>query len=98
MAGQVLDDVIHGTLEAIEASRRLAGIGVNSTRKNVVLVAESAAHPKQLVSISLPQALEARRQRRRREGPGHGHQDDGSCATCLAKSLSDHLQRPASTP
>ena len=91
LSGQVLEDVIHGTLEASEASRRLAGIGVNSTRKNVVLLAESAAHPKQLVSSSVPRPLE------------HGVtavvgkdliivvQDDGSGASVLAKSLSDHL-------
>ncbi len=74
MAGQVLDDVIHGTLESIEAARRLAGVGINSTRKNVVLVAESTAHHKQLISISLPPGAGSRRQRRRREGPGHCHQ------------------------
>ncbi|WP_427172205.1 PucR family transcriptional regulator [Arthrobacter sp. 92] len=91
LSGQVLEDVIHGTLDMSEASRRLAGIGINSTRKNVVLLAESAAHPKQLVSSSIPRPLE------------HGVsavvgkdlvvvvQDDGGGASALAKSLSDHL-------
>jgi len=91
LSGQVFEDVIHGTLEASEASRRLAGIGVNSTRKNVVLLAESAAHTRQLVSSSVPRPLE------------HGVtavvgkdliivvQDDGSGASALAKSLGDHL-------
>jgi purine catabolism regulator len=91
LSGQVLEDVIHGTLDTSEASRRLAGIGINSTRKNVVLLAESAAHPKQLVSSSMPRPLE------------HGVsaavgkdlvvvvQDDGGGASALAKSLSDHL-------
>ena len=37
---------------------RLAGIGVNSTRRNVVLLGESAAHAKQLGTSSLPQPLE----------------------------------------
>ena len=57
LAGQVLEDVIHGTLDATEAARRLAGIGVDSTRKNVVLLAESSPHAKQLGSSSLPQPL-----------------------------------------
>ncbi|WP_028272774.1 PucR family transcriptional regulator [Arthrobacter sp. UNC362MFTsu5.1] len=91
LSGQVLEDVIHGTLESSEAARRLAGIGINSTRKSVVILAESAAHPKQLVSSSMPRPLE------------HGVtavvgkdlivvvQDDGSGAAALAKHLSDHL-------
>ncbi|YCH07844.1 PucR family transcriptional regulator [Arthrobacter sp. alpha11c] len=92
MAGQVLDDVIHGTLETIEAARRLAGVGINSTRKNVVLVAESTAHHKQLVSISLPQALEAGVSAVVGKDLVTVITDDGSSATALAKSLSDHLQ------
>ena len=72
LAGQVLEDVIHGTLEPSEATRRLAGIGVNSTRRNVVLLAESAAHFKQLGTSSLPQPLEKSVERRRRQGPGGG--------------------------
>lgn len=91
LSGQVLEDVIHGTLESSEAARRLAGIGINSTRKSVVILAESAAHPKQLVSSSMPRPLE------------HGVtavvgkdlivvvQEDGSGAAALAKHLSDHL-------
>lgn len=91
LAGQVLDDVIHGTLEASEATRRLAGVGINSTRKNVVLLAESAAHQKQLGSSSLPQPLAAA------VGSVVGKDlvvvvaDDGSGASALARSLSDHL-------
>ena len=50
LCGQVLEDVIHGALETSEAQRRLAGVGLNSTRKNVVLLAVSAAHHKALVS------------------------------------------------
>jgi purine catabolism regulator len=92
MAGQVLDDVIHGTLETIEAARRLAGVGINSTRKNVVLVAESTAHHKQLVSISLPQALEGGVSAVVGKDLVTVVSDDGSSATALAKSLSDHLQ------
>ena len=91
LAGQVLDDVIHGTLEASEATRRLAGVGINSTRKNVVLLAESAAHQNQLGSSSLPQPLAAA------VGSVVGKDlvvvvaDDGSGASALARSLSDHL-------
>src|SRR6476620_3641150 len=48
LCGQVLEDVIHGALETSEAQRRLAGVGVNSTRRNVVLLAVSAAHSKAL--------------------------------------------------
>src|SRR6476661_5060161 len=91
LAGQVLEDVIHGTLEPSEATRRLAGVGINSTRKNVVLLAESAAHQKQLGSSSLPQPLAAA------VGSVVGKDlvvvvaDDGSGASALARSLSDHL-------
>ena len=91
LAGQVLEDVIHGTLDSSEATRRLAGIGINSTRKNVVLLAESAAHAKQLGSTSLPQPLAAA------VGAVVGKDlivvvpDDGSGASGLARGLSDHL-------
>ena len=91
LAGQVLDDVIHGTLEASEATRRLAGVGIDSSRKNVVLLAESTAHQKQLGSSSLPQPLAAA------VGSVVGKDlvvvvaDDGSGASALARSLSDHL-------
>ncbi|SDK67769.1 PucR family transcriptional regulator [Arthrobacter sp. ok362] len=91
LAGQVLDDVIHGTLEASEATRRLAGVGINSTRKNVVLLAESAAHQKQLGSSSLPQPLEAAVSAVVGKDLVVVMPDDGSGASALARSLSDHL-------
>ncbi|MDD1476700.1 PucR family transcriptional regulator [Arthrobacter sp. H16F315] len=91
LAGQVLEDVIHGTLEASEATRRLAGIGVNSTRRNVVLLAESAAHPKQLVTSSLPQPLEGSVSAVVGKDLVAVVPDDGSGAGALARSLSDHL-------
>ncbi|MCX6498991.1 MAG: PucR family transcriptional regulator ligand-binding domain-containing protein [Arthrobacter sp.] len=91
LAGQVLEDVIHGTLEPTEATRRLAGIGVNSTRKNVVLLAESAAHAAQLASSSLPQPLRtAVTAVVGRDLVAVVH-DDGSGAAALARGLSDHL-------
>ncbi|MDF9751204.1 PucR family transcriptional regulator [Arthrobacter sp. ES3-54] len=91
LAGQVLDDVIHGTLEASEATRRLAGVGINSTRKNVVLLAESAAHQKQLGSSSLPQPLEAAVSAVVGKDLVVVTPDDGSGASASARSLSDHL-------
>jgi purine catabolism regulator len=91
LSGQVLEDVIHGTLDPSEASRRLAGIGVNSTRKNVVLLAESAAHPKQLTSSSLPRELENGITAVVGKDLITVIQDDGSRSSVLAKSLSDHL-------
>ncbi|MFF2245323.1 PucR family transcriptional regulator [Arthrobacter sp. NPDC058130] len=91
LAGQVLDDVIHGTLESSEATRRLAGVGINSTRKNVVLLAESAAHQKQLGSSSLPQPLETAVSAVVGKDLVVVMPDDGSGASTLARSLSDHL-------
>ena len=91
LAGQVLEDVIHGTLETSEATRRLAGVGINSTRKNVVLLAESAAHHKQLVSSSLPQPLEAAVSAVVGKDLVVVMPDDGSGASARARSLSDHL-------
>lgn len=91
LSGQVLEDVIHGTLEPSEASRRLAGIGVNSTRKNVVLLAESAAHQKQLVSSSLPPELEQGVTAVVGKDLITVVLDDGSGSGALAKRLSDHL-------
>ncbi|MGY3319950.1 PucR family transcriptional regulator [Arthrobacter sp. TE12232] len=91
LAGQVLEDVIHGTLETSEATRRLAGIGINSTRKNVVLLAESAAHNKQLGSSSLPQPLEAAVSAVVGKDLVVVMPDDGSGASALARRLSDHL-------
>ena len=91
LAGQVLEDVIHGTLEPSEANRRLAGVGINSTRKNVVLLAESAADHQQLQASSLPQPLE------HAVSAVVGNclvavvPDDGSGAGALARALSDHL-------
>ncbi len=91
LAGQVLEDVIHGTLETSEATRRLAGVGINSTRKNVVLLAESAAHHKQLVSSSLPQPLEAAVSAVVGKDLVVVMPDDGSGASARARSLSDHF-------
>ena len=91
LAGQVLEDVIHGTLEATEATRRLAGIGVNSTRKNVVLLAESAAHDKQLGSSSLPQPLGTAVTAVVGKDLVVVVHDDGTGAGALARGLSDHL-------
>ncbi|BCW68138.1 PucR family transcriptional regulator [Arthrobacter sp. NicSoilB4] len=91
LAGQVLEDVIHGTLEPSEATRRLAGIGVNSTRRNVVLLAESAAHFKQLGASSLPRPLEKSVSAVVGKDLVAVVPDDGSGASTLARSLSDHL-------
>ena len=91
LAGQVLEDVIHGTLEPSEATRRLAGIGVNSTRRNVVLLAESAAHFKQLGTSSLPQPLEKSVSAVVGKDLVAVIPDDGNGASALARSLSDHL-------
>src|ERR671927_692162 len=91
LCGQVLEDVIHGTLEPSEAQRRLAGTGINSTRKNVVILAGSEAHHKQLVSSSLPQALENAVTAVVGKDLVTVVPDDGRGATAMAKSLSDHL-------
>lgn len=91
LAGQVLEDVIHGTLETSEATRRLAGIGVNSTRRNVVLLAESAAHAKQLGTSSLPQQLQGAVSAVVGKDLVTVLPDDGSGASALARSFSDHL-------
>jgi PucR family transcriptional regulator, purine catabolism regulatory protein len=91
LAGQVLEDVIHGTLEPSEATRRLAGVGINSTRKIVVLLAESAAHHKQLVTSSLPQPLQKAVSAVVGQDLIVVIHDDGNTAGTLAKSLSDHL-------
>ncbi|MFJ5698354.1 PucR family transcriptional regulator [Arthrobacter sp. NPDC093139] len=91
LCGQVLEDVIHGTLEPSEATRRLAGTGINSTRKNVVLLASSEAHHKQLVTSSLPRALEKAVTAVVGKDLITVIADDGRGATALARSLSDHL-------
>ncbi|UZX04265.1 PucR family transcriptional regulator [Arthrobacter sp. CDRTa11] len=91
LCGQVLEDVIHGALETSEAQRRLAGIGVNSTRKNVVLLAVSAAHHKALVSTSVPQQLENVVTAVVGKDLVLVINDDGSGAPALARKLSDHL-------
>jgi PucR family transcriptional regulator, purine catabolism regulatory protein len=91
LAGQVLEDVIHGALEPVEAARRLAGIGVDSTRKNVVLLAESAAHAAQLASSSLPQPLRTAVTAVVGQDLVAVVHDDGSGAGALARGLSDHL-------
>jgi purine catabolism regulator len=91
LCGQVLEDVIHGALETSEAQRRLAGIGLNSTRRNVVLLAVSAAHHKALVSTSVPQALENAVAAVVGQDLVVVVHDDGGGAPELARHLSDHL-------
>jgi purine catabolism regulator len=91
LCGQVLEDVIHGALETSEAQRRLAGVGVNSTRKNVVLLAVSAAHHKALVSTSVPRELEKCVAAVVGKDLVLVMNDDGGAAPSLARKLSDHL-------
>jgi purine catabolism regulator len=91
LCGQVLEDVIHGALETSEAQRRLAGVGLNSTRKNVVLLAVSAAHHKALMSTSVPQPLENAVAAAVGKDLVVVVNDDGSGAPALARKLSDHL-------
>lgn len=91
LCGQVLEDVIHGALETSEAQRRLAGVGLNSTRKNVVLLAVSAAHHKALVSTSVPQLLEDAVAAVVGKDLVVVINDDGGGAPALARKLSDHL-------
>lgn len=91
LCGQVLEDVIHGALETSEAQRRLAGVGVNSTRKNVVLLAVSAAHHKALVSTSVPRELENAVAAVVGKDLVLVINDDGGGAPALARKLSDHL-------
>ena len=91
LCGQVLEDVIHGALETSEAQRRLAGVGINSTRKNVVLLAVSAAHHKALASTSVPQQLESAVAAAVGKDLVVVINDDGSGAAALARKLSDHL-------
>jgi PucR family transcriptional regulator, purine catabolism regulatory protein len=91
LSGQVLEDVIHGALDPTEASRRLAGIGINSTRKNVVLLAESAAHHKQLTRSSIPRGLDAAVTAVVGKDLITVVADDGSGAPALARTLSDHF-------
>ncbi|MET3176267.1 UNVERIFIED_ORG: purine catabolism regulator [Arthrobacter sp. UYCu721] len=91
LCGQVLEDVIHGALETSEAQRRLAGVGLNSTRKNVVLLAVSAAHHKALVSTSVPQPLENAVAAVVGKDLVVVINDDGGAAPALARNLSDHL-------
>jgi purine catabolism regulator len=91
LCGQVLEDVIHGALETSEAQRRLAGVGVNSTRRNVVLLAVSAAHHKALVSTSVPQVLENAVAAVVGQDLVVVVHDDGGAAPALARQLSSHL-------
>lgn len=91
LCGQVLEDVIHGSLETSEAQRRLAGVGLNSTRKNVVLLAVSAAHNKALVSTSVPATLANAVAAVVGKDLVVVVNDDGGAAPALARNLSDHL-------
>jgi purine catabolism regulator len=91
LCGQVLEDVIHGALETSEAQRRLAGVGINSTRKNDVLRAVSPAHHKALGSTSVPRALEGAVAAVVGKDLVVVINDDGGAAPALARQLSDHL-------
>lgn len=91
LCGQVLEDVIHGALETSEAQRRLAGVGINSTRKNVVLLAVSPAHGKALGSTSVPRELEHCVAAVVGKDLVLVVNDDGGAAPGLARKLSDHL-------
>jgi purine catabolism regulator len=98
LCGQVLEDVIHGALETSEAQRRLAGVGINSTRKNVVLLAVSPAHHKALGSTSVPRALEGAVAAVVGKDLVVVINDDGGAAPALARKLSDTWLRQVSTP
>ncbi|MDJ0321190.1 PucR family transcriptional regulator [Pseudarthrobacter sp. PS3-L1] len=91
LAGQVLEDIFHGSLEQAEAQRRLAGIGVNSTRRNVALLAVSAAHHKALASASVPQSLDGAVAAVVGKDLVILVSDDGASAPALARNFSDHL-------
>lgn len=91
LAGQVLEDIFHGSLEQAEAQRRLAGIGVNSTRRNVALLAVSAAHHKALATASVPQSLDGAVAAVVGKDLVILVSDDGASAPALARNLSDHL-------
>ncbi|BCT77284.1 PucR family transcriptional regulator [Sinomonas cyclohexanicum] len=91
LAGQVMNDVVRGTLETDEASRRLAGIDVNSTRRNVVLLAESAAHYKNLRGATLPAALDGAVTAILDRDLVVVVEDDGARAPKLGRLLADHL-------
>ncbi|WP_138442078.1 PucR family transcriptional regulator [Sinomonas susongensis] len=91
LAGQVMADVVRGSLDTDEASRRLAGVGVNSTKRNVVLLAESAAHYKNLRGTTLPAVLDGAVTAMVDRDLVVVVEDDGSRAPKLARSLADHL-------
>lgn len=91
LAGQVVADVVRGSLETGEASRRLAGVGVNSTRRNVVLLAESAAHHKNLRGTTLPATLDGAVSAMVDHDLVVIVEDDGGRAPKLARNLADHL-------
>ncbi|GAA2199089.1 PucR family transcriptional regulator [Sinomonas flava] len=91
LAGQVMNDVVRGTLEPDEASRRLAGVGVNSTKRNVVLLAESAAHHRNLRGTTLPAALDGAVSAMVDRDLVVIVEDDGARAPKLARLLADHL-------
>ncbi|MEA5453617.1 PucR family transcriptional regulator ligand-binding domain-containing protein [Sinomonas sp. JGH33] len=91
LAGQVMADVVRGALDTDEASRRLAGVGVNSTRRNVVLLAESAAHHKNLRGTTLPATLDGAVSAMVDHDLVVVVEDDGGRAPKLARNLADHL-------
>jgi purine catabolism regulator len=91
LTGQVVNDVVRGTLDADEASRRLAGTGINSTRRNVVILAESAAHHRNLRGTTLPAALDGAVTATLDRDLVVVVEDDGARAPGLGRALSDHL-------
>ncbi|MGY3564567.1 purine catabolism regulator [Sinomonas sp. RB5] len=91
LTGQVVNDVVRGTLDADEASRRLAGTGINSTKRNVVLLAESAAHHRNLRGTTLPAALDGAVTATLDRDLVVVVEDDGARAPALGRALYDHL-------
>jgi purine catabolism regulator len=60
LAGQVLQDIIRGSLDAPDAAARLQSVQINPAAKNVVLLVQaSASQFKTLATMALPQALES---------------------------------------
>ncbi|HEV7166358.1 MAG TPA: PucR family transcriptional regulator ligand-binding domain-containing protein [Micrococcaceae bacterium] len=59
LAGQVLQDIIRGTLDAPDAAARLQSVQINPAAKNVVLLVQAAAPQfRTLATMALPQPLE----------------------------------------
>ena len=91
LAGQVLEDVIHGTLEQSEPPAGSPGSASTAPARTWSLLAESAAHHKQLGSSSLPRPLDKAVSAVVGKDLIVVIPDDGSAASAMARSLSDHL-------